>query len=74
LHVYEQVKTELELHANKVRKYIVFHDTTTFANNGEFGGKGIWPAIQEFIDAHTEWKLTERLTNNNGLTILTRIG
>ena len=27
LHVYDQVKTELELHAQKVRKYIIFHDT-----------------------------------------------
>jgi hypothetical protein len=73
LHVYEQVKTELELHAGKVKKYILFHDTTSFANNGEFGGRGIWPAIQEFIDSHPEWQLTERRTNNNGLTTLTRV-
>jgi hypothetical protein len=73
LHIYEQVQKELELHANKARKYIGFHDTTTFAENGEFGGKGIWPAIQEFIDAHPEWQLVERRTNNNGLTILKRV-
>jgi hypothetical protein len=72
LHIYEQVQKELELHANKARKYIGFHDTTTYADNGEFGGKGIWPAIQEFIDSHTEWELVERRTNNNGLTILKR--
>lgn len=70
LHVYEQVKTELELHAPKTRKYIVFHDTTTFAERGEFGGRGIWPAVQEFIDSHPEWVMIERRTNNNGLTIL----
>jgi len=73
LHIYEQVQKELELHANKARKYIGFHDTTTYADNGEFGGKGIWPAIQEFIDSHTEWQLVERRTNNNGLTILKRV-
>jgi hypothetical protein len=72
LHIYEQVKTELELHADKAKKYIVFHDTTSYADNGEFGGKGIWPAIQEFIDSHSEWQLVERRTNNNGLTILKR--
>lgn len=73
LHIYEQVQKELELHANKARKYIGFHDTTTYADNGEFGGRGIWPAIQEFIDSHPEWQLVERRTNNNGLTILKRV-
>ena len=73
LHIYEQVKTELELHADKAKKYIVFHDTTSYADNGEFGGKGIWPAIQEFIDSHSEWQLVERRTNNNGLTTLKRV-
>jgi hypothetical protein len=73
LHIYEQVQKELELHAGKVRKYLLFHDTTLFADRGEFGGKGIWPAIQEFIDSHSEWQLVERRHNNNGLTILKRI-
>jgi hypothetical protein len=73
LHIYEQVQKELELHASKARKFIGFHDTTTYADNGEFGGKGIWPAIQEFIDSHSEWELVERRTNNNGLTILKRV-
>jgi cephalosporin hydroxylase len=73
LHAYEQVQEELRLHADKARKYIVFHDTTTYADNGEFGGKGIWAAVQEFVDSHPEWELTERRTNNNGLTTLTRV-
>jgi len=73
LHIYEQVQEELRLHADKVKKYLLFHDTTTFADQGEFGGKGIWPAIQEFIDSHPEWQLVERRTNNNGLTILKRV-
>lgn len=73
LHIYEQVQKELELHAGKVRKYLLFHDTTLFADQGEFGGKGIWPAVQEFIDSHPEWQLVERRTNNNGLTILKRV-
>jgi hypothetical protein len=36
--------------------------------------KGLWPAIVEFLRAHPEWKLTERLMNNNGLTVLSRVG
>ena len=34
-HCYEQMKRELELHGNKVRKYIAFHDTYTFGEHGE---------------------------------------
>lgn len=35
--------------------------------------KGLWPAIEEFLQEHPEWKLKERFTNNNGLTILERV-
>lgn len=35
--------------------------------------KGLWPAVDEFLKEHPEWKLHERFTNNNGLTILSRI-
>jgi len=73
-HVYEQVKEELRLHADKVSKYIGFHDTTTFAVNGETNGhEGLWRAIEEFLAEHPEWKLELRKTNNNGLTILKRV-
>lgn len=35
--------------------------------------RGLWPAIDEFLREHPEWKLEKRYTNNNGLTVLTRI-
>lgn len=34
---------------------------------------GLWPAVDEFLLNHPEWKLHERFTNNNGLTILKRV-
>ena len=34
---------------------------------------GLWRAIEEFLSENTEWKLLERYTNNNGLTILQRL-
>lgn len=34
--------------------------------------RGIWPAIEEFLEKNSEWKLLERKTNNNGLTVLGR--
>ena len=36
-------------------------------------GKGIWPAIEEFIHRNSQdWKILERFTNCQGLTILER--
>jgi hypothetical protein len=36
--------------------------------------KGLWPAVEEFLDAHKDiWRLEARFTNNNGLTVLRRI-
>jgi hypothetical protein len=32
--------------------------------------KGLWPAIEEFLESNPDWMLHERFTNNNGLTVL----
>jgi hypothetical protein len=83
-HIYEQLKREFELHAGKVRKYIILHDTTLF---GEVGTpelfdasikhvatqKGLWPAVEEFLAENPQWKLHKRFTHNNGLTILEKV-
>ena len=34
--------------------------------------RGLWPAIEEFLLENPEWKLLEKLENNNGLTVLHR--
>jgi hypothetical protein len=71
-HVYEQLKEELRLHADKVRKYIVLHDTTTYGQLGETEGHaGLWPAVEEFL-SEGMFRLRQRYENNNGLTILER--
>tara|TARA_Y100000385_G_C12857763_1_gene535885 strand:- start:188 stop:754 length:567 start_codon:yes stop_codon:yes gene_type:complete len=75
-HVYSQLKEELRLHSNKARKYICFHDTTSYEVNGEDRkkGTGIWKAVEEFLeDNKDKWVLQERFTNNNGFTIIKRI-
>lgn len=73
-HTYNQVKSELQLHGNKSRKYIVFHDTTSFEFSGMNGDTiGLWPAIEEFMKDNPHWVICERFYNNNGLTILKRI-
>lgn len=86
LHIYTQLKKELFLHADAVRKWICLHDTTTWGEHAESyswqtpeimknyvnGDRGIWPAVEEFIE-HGFWRIKERFTHNNGLTILERV-
>ena len=84
-HAYDQLKAELERHSSRAKKYIVMHDTTSYEYRDEpltsentfegekSSGKGLWPAITEFLESNNEWELHKRYTNNNGLTILKRI-
>ena len=78
-HAYIQLKAELEKHAFQVKKYIILHDTTSYESTDESSydlvgnGKGLWLAIEEFLQDNPDWILHERFTNNNGLTILKRI-
>ena len=36
--------------------------------------KGLWPAVEDFLDSTPDWSLDLRLENNSGLTILRRRG
>ena len=35
--------------------------------------RGLWSAVEEFLQKHPDWTLQKRYTNNNGLTILRRV-
>ena len=85
-HHYNQLKAELKKHSTKVRKYICFHDTTSYEHKSEpttsendFRGelqwdKGLWDAVSEFLEENKDtWKIKERFTNNNGFTIIERL-
>ena len=63
-HTYEQCSKELKLHADKVKKFIIFHDTTLYPELNK--------AIEEFLNNNKNWNTREVLTNNNGLTVLER--
>jgi len=82
-HAYDQLKKELQLHSSKVKKYICFHDTTSYAHQdeqrgnvnsweGETKGIGIWPAIEEFLE-EGNWRMIERFENCNGFTVIERV-
>mgnify|MGYP003342435342 CR=1 FL=1 len=82
-HDYLQLKMELFRHNNKVKKYIILHDTTSYAfkNENDYEDynqtrketnlpKGLVPAVNEFIQSNPNWFIYEKFANNNGITIL----
>ena len=71
-HTYDHLKKELELHAGKIKKFILFHDTTEFGHKdaSTYSGKGLQPAIDEFMAACPEWHVREVFTHCHGLTVL----
>jgi hypothetical protein len=78
LHNYKQLREELVLHGNKARKYLIFHDTTTYGWSDERPDltdsptHGLVPAIKSFQSSNPHWVEEKVFTNNNGLTILKR--
>jgi hypothetical protein len=85
-HCYLQLKKELTRHHSKVNKYIILHDTVSYANVDEKSAdemgvlnnietnlpKGLWSAVEEFLYENKNWVVWEKKPNNNGLTILKR--
>ncbi|MBC7088632.1 MAG: hypothetical protein H5T96_09255 [Tissierellales bacterium] len=79
LHRGSQLKKELALHSWAVNKYIILHDTTTFALRGEsdrhrpeIEDDGLTWALEEFLQGSSVWEVHEVFKNCNGLTILKR--
>lgn len=74
LHEGTQLFAELILWAPLVCEYIVLHDTETFGEVGELGGKGLKWALNAFLNCEigSYWEVMDVRTNNNGLTTLRR--
>lgn len=73
-HHTDQLAKELRHHAPRVMKYIILHDTTLYEFENERGGAGgLGPALVEFLSNNSDWQVKEKFTNNNGLTVLSRI-
>ncbi len=88
MHTYCHLLDELIRFSPKVSKYIALHDTTAWGDIDDIGyegdyseypprydrtKKGLWPAVEDFLQSHPEWTLQQRSVNNNGFTILKRI-
>lgn len=67
LHRDGHLKKELSIHAQRVNKYILFHDT--------FVKKELQRVIDKFVKAnYREWTLVEYYQENVGYTLIKRIG
>jgi len=70
-HTLDHVTDELERHAGRCRRFIVFHDTQIYGEH--YGNQpGIMPAIRKWLAAHPEWTMIRRDKNNNGLSVISR--
>lgn len=78
LHNYQQLRSELERHSKKVRKFIGFHDVTIFGLKDETRSdelkQGLLPAILEFMQENPSWCVYRYIPggsiHNNGCLIL----
>jgi hypothetical protein len=70
-HTRAQLEAELAA-GERVRRYLIFHDTETFGEEGEDGGEGLWPGIAAFVRRNPTWCLLAHHPANHGLTVLWR--
>jgi len=71
-HSRQQLEAELASTRQRVRQYLIFHDTEKYGQRGEDGGDGIWPAIATLLREDQSWRMQEHRPANNGLTVLRR--
>lgn len=71
-HTSQQIRSELDRHADRVAKYIVLHDTTTYWEVGSDGTPGLRYGLEPWLAEHSEWAVIERRDNNHGLLVMRR--
>ena len=63
----EHMRKELNIHSDRINKYIIAHDTSLPTDQ-------LWKELQRFISINSKkWKLKERNTTNVGYTVIERI-
>ncbi len=69
--------TTIDADASEIRRAPHLFNVTAIAQRTGWSPaslmRGLWPAVQEFMDAHgDEWVLVRRYSHNNDLTVLAR--
>lgn len=74
IHEYNHITKELKRHGNYANKWIIMHDTYTFAVNGQDDGEGMQRGIFEWLIKNPHWIIKEAVSFSNGLMVLERVG
>ena len=69
LHTGEHLALEMANH-NRVKFYMIFHDTTMNGWTGENGGSGLRKTLIDFLLLNLDWRIVYHTNNLNGLTVL----
>lgn len=80
---YQNTMYILKMYSSMIKKYIIIYGSSLENKNCEYDcfiypewinkeKKGIWNAIEDFLNENNSWMLKTRKINNNGLTILER--
>ena len=70
IHTDEQIKTILDRHAPKVRRWVAFLGTSVYGEQGEDGGPGMLAALQCWMTEHPKWSIVYQSRIGKGLTVL----
>lgn len=66
-HHSEHVTAELKMQNDKVKRFIILHDTECEAC------PGLKEVVDKFVEGSADWKIREHFPNNCGLTVLERV-
>lgn len=75
IHTYTSLKEALNNINSKVNKYVIIKNTQVFGtkDKNKHSGKGLLPAIIEFVIDNPEWYFKYHKTVDNGFTVLEKI-
>lgn len=72
-HVMKRLARELDLHAPRVTRFIIVRGTSANGERGSDGGRGLLPAMRQFMQANPEWSVVHHTMKQYGMTVLSRL-
>lgn len=73
MHNYDAAKHSLAIAQSVGAKAVAFHDTEIFGRTGDLAGtRGLLDAVDEFLVANGQWRITYQTSLDYGLTVVSR--
>ena len=71
-HTAQQLYQDLDKQADRIRRFIVVHDTDIYGAKGTGGAPGLKIGLMQFMKARPEWTVIYSTTKQYGLMVLSR--